>query len=56
MLIGEYPAVDELFHLVNVDLKASEGVYSGVFPVAYDAQVKMVRGYAVAARPHRLFT
>ena len=55
VLVGEYPAVDELFHLINVDLKASEGVYSGIFPVAYDAQVEVVRGDAVAACPHRFF-
>ena len=55
MFIGEDPAVDEIFHLINVYFKASEGVYSGIFPVAYDAQVEVVRGDAVAACPHRFF-
>ena len=55
VLVGEYPAVDELLHFVYVDVQASEGVDCRVLPVADYAQKEVVGSNAVAACPHRFF-
>ena len=34
MFVGEYPAVDELFHLIDADVQASESIHGCVLPVA----------------------
>ena len=56
MFIGEDPAVDEIFHLINVYFKASEGVYGSVFSMAYDAQIEVVWGDAITTRSHRFLS
>ena len=55
MFVRKYPAVNEFLHLIDVSSKASESVYSSVFPMTYDAQEQVVRCDAVAACSHRFF-
>ena len=55
MLVCEYPAVNELLHLVDVDDDSSQCIYGSVLPVSDDSQKHVVWGDAVAARSHSLF-
>ena len=55
MFVCEYPAVDELFQLLDVRSCTYQGVCGGVFPMAQNAEKQVVWSYAVTACPHRFF-
>ena len=55
MLVCQDSAVNELLHLVDVDVQSSQCVHGCVLPVADDAKEKVVRCDAVTACSHGLF-
>ena len=56
MLVGEYMAVDELFHLLYIRSGAHKSVDGGVFPMSQDTEEQVVRRDAVTAGSHGFFT
>ena len=56
MLVGEYPVVYELLHLIDIYHYSAQCIDGCIFPVPDDSEKEMVGRDAVASGSHCLFT